>query len=449
MNVKVETLEKNTSKIIVEVPAEEFDQATEAAYRRNKGRFNVPGFRKGHATRAMIEKLYGAGVFYEEAVNAVIDKTYSKAMEESGLDIVSRPEIDVEQFGKGQNLIYTAVVATKPPVEMGEYKGISVERAVSEVTEAEVEAELKRVQNQNARMLSMEEGYKIESGDIAKIDFEGFVDGAAFEGGKGEDYPLTIGSHSFIDGFEDQLIGHAIGEQVDVNVTFPENYGAENLSGKDALFKVTVKEVQKKELPELDDDFAAEVSEFDTLEEYKKSIRTELKARHDQAAAQQNENNVLKAVVDSAKVEIPGPMLEMTIDNMIADYKQRMAGQGLKFEDYLKYMGMDEAQYRENLRPQAENDIKVRLVLEEIVRRENITASEEALDEKLAQMGKNYKMEVEQIKKLLSPADLNGVRRDIACQEALDLIVAEAVLTEPAPKAEEEPAAAEGEASEE
>ena len=268
MNVKVENLEKNTSKIIVEVPAEEFEQALKNAYNKNKGRYNIPGFRKGKAPQAMIEKLFGTGVFYEDAVNEILDKTYPQAMKESGLDIVSRPEINIDEIKRGEALVYTATVATKPPVELGQYKGISVEKADASVSAKEVNAELKRVQEQNARIVAVEDpDFKIRKNDIAYIDFEGFVDGVAFEGGKGENYPLTIGSGSFIPGFEEQLIGHKAGDELDVNVTFPENYQAEELKGKAAVFKCKVNEIKYKELPELDDDFAGEVSEFETLKE--------------------------------------------------------------------------------------------------------------------------------------------------------------------------------------
>ena len=434
MNVKVENLEKNTSKIIVEVPAEEFEQALKNAYNKNKGRYNIPGFRKGKAPQAMIEKLFGTGVFYEDAVNEILDKTYPQAMKESGLDIVSRPEINIDEIKRGEALVYTATVATKPPVELGQYKGISVEKADASVSAKEVNAELKRVQEQNARIVAVEDpDFKIRKNDIAYIDFEGFVDGVAFEGGKGENYPLTIGSGSFIPGFEEQLIGHKAGDELDVNVTFPENYQAEELKGKAAVFKCKVNEIKYKELPELDDDFAGEVSEFETLKEYKASIKADLKSRKEKSAAQTNENNVLKAAVDNAKVEIPAAMIDMTVDNMVGDMRLRLQQSGLQLEQYLGYLGQTMEQYRETIRPEAEVNTKTRLVLDEIVKQENITVSDEALDQRIEQMAQSYKMSADDVRRSLGSA-VEDMRKDLACQEAIDLLVAEAVLTEPEKK---------------
>ena len=443
MNVKVETQEKNTAKIIVEVSAEDFEKALTSAYKKNRNRINVPGFRKGKAPQAMIEKMYGAGMFYEDAINEILDTTYPQAMKESGLEIVSRPEISIDEIKRGEAVVYTATVATKPPVELGQYKGISVEKADSSVSTKEVNEELKRVQQLNSRLVSVDDPeFKIRKDDIAYINFEGFCDGVAFEGGKGENYPLTIGSGSFIPGFEDQLIGHKAGDELDVNVTFPENYQAKDLAGKAAVFKVKVNEIKYKELPELDDDFAQDVSEFDTLKEYKASVKADLKSRKEKAAAQTNEDNILKAAVDNAKVDIPAAMIETTIDNMVQDMALRLQQSGLKLDQYLGYLGQTMEQFRDGMREDAERNTKTRLVLEEIVKQENITVSDEALDERVEQMAQSYKMTADDVKKSLGSA-LEDMRKDLACQEAIDLMVAEAELTEPAKKSSK--AAAESE----
>ena len=396
MNVKVETLEKNTAKIIVEVSAAEFEDATVVAYNKNKNKFNIPGFRKGHAKKEVIEKMYGAQVFYEDALNHILDTTYPKAAKESGLEIVSRPEIDVEKIEKGKPIVYTATVATKPPVELGQYKGVEVEKADASVTAKDVDAELKRVQNQNARIVTIEdEKRKLKNDDIAVIKFEGFVDGKAFAGGSGDDYPLTIGSHSFIEGFEEQLVGHKKGDEVDVNVTFPVPYQAKELEGKPALFKVTVKEIREKQLPAIDDEFAGEVSEFETLKEYKASIKADLKVKKEKAAAQENENRVVRKVVDNASVELPDAMVETAVENMMNDYARRLSQQGLSLEQYLGYMGQTKESFMEQQKPQTAESIKTRLVLEEIVKKENITPSEESVDAKLTEMANMYKMGLE------------------------------------------------------
>ena len=444
MSVKVENLEKSMAKITVEVSAGELDNAIGIAYNRNKGRFNIPGFRKGKVPQAMIEKMYGPQVFYEEALNTILDYSYPDAVKESGLDVVSRPEIEVVTIEKGKPLVYTATVAVKPPVELGQYKGVSVPKADASVSAKEVDAELTRIQDQNARMVTIEDPeYVIKNGDIVNIDFDGSVDGVPFEGGKGENYPLTIGSHSFIDNFEDQLIGHKSGDQVDVNVTFPTPYTAKELEGKAALFKVVIHEIKEKQLPELDDDFASEVSEFETLKEYKASIKNDLKLRKEKSAAQENENNVVKAVVENAKVEIPAAMLETNVENMINDYERSMSQQGLKLEQYLSYLGQSLDEFKKSLEPQAEENIKTQLVIEAIIKAENITASDEAVEERIKAMAEQYKMEVEKVKELLGENSLEEIRRDICAHEAVDLCVAEATLTDTkkaSKKAKEEPA---------
>jgi trigger factor len=427
MSLQVEKLEKNMAKLTVEVPAEEFEKALTAAYNKNKGRFNIPGFRKGKAPRAMVEKMYGAGVLYEDAVNEALDATYGDAVEESGLDIVSRPEISVVQVEKGQNLIYTATVAVKPEVTLGEYKGIEVTKATAEVTEEDIEAELKRVQEQNSRLVTVEDR-AVEDGDQTVIDFEGFVDGKPFDGGKGEDYPLTIGSHSFIDTFEEQLIGKNIGEACEVNVTFPNEYHSTELAGKPAMFKVTVKEVKRKELPELNDEFAGEVSEYDTLEEYKNDIKEKVAERKQKAAATENEDHVVEKVVENAAMDIPEPMIDSQVNNMVNDYARRMQSQGLSLDQYMKFTGMTIETLREQMKPQALKRIQARLVLEAVAKAENIVVSDEAVEKEIATMAESYKMEVSQIKEYLGESGIVQMKEDLAVQEAVDFLVAEAKL---------------------
>ena len=350
MNVNVEKLEKNMAKMTVTVPAEEFEKATVEAYNRQKNRISIPGFRKGHAPKAMIEKMYGAGIFYEEAVDIILDRTYPEACRESGLEIASRPEISVDKIEKGSDLVYTATVAVKPEVELGEYKGIEVEKADSVVTDEEVEAEIKRTQERNARIVSIDDADReVKDGDIVNIDFNGFVDGKEFAGGKGEDYPLTIGSHSFIDNFEDQLVGHKAGEEVEVNVTFPEDYHAEELKGKPALFKVTIKTIKEKQLPEIDDDFASEVSEFETLAEYKDSVKKEIKERKEKWAAQENENKVVAAVVANAKIDVPDAMIDTEAEQLVQNFRRRIESQGMNFDQYMKYTGMDAQSIKDSM----------------------------------------------------------------------------------------------------
>ena len=352
MSLQVEKLEKNMAKLTVEVPAEQFDKAIKAAYDKNKNRFNIPGFRKGKAPQAMIEKMYGPGVFYEDAANEAIDESYPGAMKESGLEIVSRPEIDIIQIEKGKDLIYTATVAVKPEVTLGDYKGIEIERADAAVSDEDVEAELKKVQDQNARLVSVEDR-PVADGDQTVIDFEGFIDGQAFDGGKGTDYPLTIGSHSFIDTFEEQLVGKSIGQECEVNVTFPAEYHAKELAGKPALFKVMVKEIKVKELPDLNDEFASEVSEFETLDEYKADVRAKLAEKKDRAAATENENRVVDKVVANASMELPDAMVENEVMNMLQDTARRMQSQGMSFDQYMKFTGMTPDTLKEQMRPQA------------------------------------------------------------------------------------------------
>lgn len=427
MSLQVENLEKNMAKLTIEATAEEFESAIKSAYNKNKGRFNIPGFRKGKATQAVIEKMYGAGVFYEDAANEVIGKTYDAAAEESGLDIVSRPEIDVIQIEKGKTFIYTATVAVKPEVTLGEYKGIEVEKANAEVTDEDVEKELKRVQEQNSRMVAVEDR-AVEMNDTVTIDFEGFVDGKAFDGGKGEDYPLVIGSHSFIDTFEDQLVGKNIGEECEVNVTFPEEYHAEEIAGKPAMFRVKVKEIKVKELPEINDEFAGEVSDFDTLDEYKADVKGKLAERKQKEAERENENKIVEKVVENAQMEIPEAMIDSQVRNMIEETAQRMQAQGIPFDQYLKYTGMSIDTIKEQMKPQAVKRIETRLVLEAVAAAENIVTSDEEMEEELKKMSENYKMEVEKIKEYMGERELGHLKEDLAVQKAVDFLVAEAKL---------------------
>ena len=427
MSLQVEKLEKNMAKITVEVPAEQFEKALTAAFNKNKSRFNIPGFRKGKAPQAMVEKMYGVEVLYEDAINEALDATYGDAVTESGLEVVSRPEIDVVQVEKGKELIYTATVAVKPEVTLGEYKGIEVEKASAEVTDEDIEAELKKVQEQNSRLITVEDR-AVEDGDQTVVDFEGFVDGTPFEGGKGEDYPLTIGSHSFIDTFEEQLIGKNIGEECEVNVTFPEEYHAKELAGKPAVFKVTVKEIKRKELPELNDEFAGEVSEFETLEEYKNDVKAKLSLTKQKEAATENENHVVDKVVENATMDIPEPMIDSQVNNMVNDYARRMQSQGLSLEQYMQFTGMTIDTLKEQMKPQAVKRIQTRLVLEAIVKAENITVSDEAVEKEIADMAESYKMEVAQIKEYMGENGIEQMKEDLAVQEAVDFLVAEAKL---------------------
>ena len=427
MSVQVEKLEKNMAKLTVEVSAEDFKAAIKKAFNKNKNRFAIPGFRKGKAPQAMIEKMYGEGVFYEDAADEAINASYAEAMKESGLDIVSRPEVTIEKIGKDEPFVYSALVAVKPEVTLGQYKGVEVEKADASVSAEDVEAELKKVQEQNARLLTVEDR-GVEDGDQTVIDFEGFVDGKGFEGGKAEDYPLTIGSHSFIDTFEEQLIGKKIGEECEVNVTFPTEYHAADLAGKPATFKVTVKEIKVKELPELNDEFASEVSEFDTLDEYKKDVEKKLAEKKEIEANSRNEDAVVAKVVENASMEIPDKMIDAQAENMVQDMARRMQSQGLSLDMYLKYTGMTVEQMKEQARPDAEKRIRTRLVLEAVAKAENIQISDEKVDEEVAKMAEAYKMEVDKLKSYMSESDIKQMKEDLAVQQAVDLLVAEAKL---------------------
>lgn len=429
MSLQVEKLEKNMVKLTIESSVEEFEAAIEKAYLKNRGKLNVQGFRKGKAPRSIIEKMYGAGVFFEDAANLIIPDAYEKAAEESGLDIVSRPEIDVVQIEKGKPFIFTAEIAVKPEVTLGTYKGIEVEKTATQVTEEDINAELDKVRNQNSRTITVEDR-PVKDGDMTVIDFEGFVDGVPFEGGKGENYSLTIGSHSFIDTFEEQLIGKNIGEEVEVNVTFPEPYQAADLAGKPALFKVTVKEIKEKELPALDDDFAQDVSEFDTLEEYKADLKKTLLENKEKDAKRVKEDTLVDKIIENATMEIPDAMIDTQARQIVDEFAQRMQMQGLTMEQYMQYTGMNVNQLLEQTKPQAVKRIQSRLVLETIVKEENITISDEDFDKELTDMAANYQMEVDKLKELIGEKEKEQIRMDMAVQKAVDFVLEAAVEVE-------------------
>ena len=372
MSFKVEQLEeKNMVKLVIEASAEEFEAGLNAAYNKNKNKISVPGFRKGKAPRKMIEQLYGSQIFFEDAANEIIPDAYADAAKESGLDIVSQPKVSIEQLEAGKPFIFAAEVAVRPEVELGEYKGVEVTKADAEVTDADVEEELKKVQDQNSRTVSVEDR-AVKDGDMTVIDFEGFIDGEAFEGGKGENYPLTIGSHSFIDTFEEQMIGMNIGEEKELNVTFPEDYHAENLKGKPATFKVTVKEIKEKQLPELDDDFAQDVSDFDTLAEYKDDLKKKIAERKESEAKAKKESEAIEKVVEAAKMDIPQAMIDTQVNRMLEDFAMRLQQQGLSVEQYFQYTGMTADKIMEEMKPEAVKRIKNSLVLEAVAKAENI-----------------------------------------------------------------------------
>ena len=427
MSFKVEQLEeKNMVKLVIEASAEEFEAGLNAAYNKNKNKISVPGFRKGKAPRKMIEQLYGSQIFFEDAANEIIPDAYADAAKESGLDIVSQPKVSIEQLEAGKPFIFAAEVAVRPEVELGEYKGVEVTKADAEVTDADVEEELKKVQDQNSRTVSVEDR-AVKDGDMTVIDFEGFIDGEAFDGGKGENYPLTIGSHSFIDTFEEQMIGMNIGEEKELNVTFPEDYHAENLKGKPATFKVTVKEIKEKQLPELDDDFAQDVSDFDTLADYKDDLKKKIAERKESEAKAKKESEAIEKVVEAAKMDIPQAMIDTQVNRMLEDFAMRLQQQGLSVEQYFQYTGMTADKIMEEMKPEAVKRIKNSLVLEAVAKAENIEVSEEEFEAELQKMADMYKMEIEKIKEFMQDAEAKQMKDDIAIQKAVELIVSSAV----------------------
>lgn len=426
MSVQVEKLEKSMAKLTIEVAADQFDAAIEQAYQKSKGKIAMPGFRKGKAPRAMIEKMYGTGVFYEDAANILIPDAYEAAAKESELEIVAQPEIDVVQIEKGKNFIFTATVAVKPEVTLGEYKGIEVEKKSAEVTEEEVTAEIDRARESNSRMITIDDR-AAQDGDTVVIDFDGYVDGEQFEGGYAEDYSLVLGSHTFIDGFEEQLVGKNIGEDVDVNVTFPDNYQAEELQGKPAVFKVKVKEIKVKELPELDDEFAQDVSDFDTLDEYKADVEKKLLENKEAALTREKEEEVISKIIDNATMEIPEQMIETQTRQMMQEFAQRIQSQGLSMEQYMQFSGMTPQKMQEEIQPQALKRIQSRLVLEAVVAAENIESTPEEIDKELENMASMYQMEIDKLKDLVGEEEQKQIGLDLAVQKAVSLVVDAAV----------------------
>lgn len=424
MSLQVEKLEKNMAKLTIEVDAEEFSRAVENAYQKNKGKISVPGFRKGKVPRKMIEQMYGKGVFYEDAANEIIPDAYEKAVEECEETIVSSPKIDVTQIEEGKPFIFTAEVALKPEVTLGAYKGIEVEKVDTTVTDEEIEEDLQQQRENNARTVSVE-GRPVQNGDIAVIDYEGFVDGVAFEGGKGENHNLTIGSHSFIDTFEEQLIGKNAGESCEVHVTFPEEYHAKELAGKPAVFQVTIKEIKEKQLPELNDEFAGEVSEFETLAEYKDDIRKKLTEKKEEDAKAKKEDDVIQAIIDGAQMDIPEAMVETQQRQLVDDFAQRLQMQGLSMDQYFQFTGMTYDKMMEQVKPQAESRIQSRLVLEAVAAAENIAASEEEYDAEIERMAKMYQLEADKVKEMMGEQGRKQIMEDLAVRKAVEFVVGE------------------------
>lgn len=426
MSVQVEKLEKNMAKLTVEVPAENVEKAIQGAYNKMKKSINIPGFRKGKAPRQLIEKMYGKEVFYNDAIDAMLPSAYSDAVEECGEEIVSHPQIDVVQIESGKPFVFTATVAVKPAVELGEYKGIQVEKAPIEVKDEEIEAQITKEREANSRTVTIDDR-AVAQGDIVTLDFEGFVDGVAFEGGKGENYDLTIGSNTFIPGFEDQLVGAEIGKELDVNVTFPEEYGAKELAGKAAVFKCKVNGIKVKELPAVDDEFAQEVSEFDTLDEYKADIKAKLLKEKEDEAARAKEDAVIGKIIEGAKMEIPDAMVEYQTRQMLDEFAQRIQSQGISLDQYFQFTGLTEEKYMEEMKPRALQNIQSRLVLEAVAQAENLVAEEADIEEEIKKMADMYKMEADKIKELLGERQMEEMKKDIAVQKAAKLVAEAAV----------------------
>ena len=428
MSVSVEKLEKSMVRLTIEVSAEDFDKAINKVYNRQKSRMNVPGFRKGKTPRKVLEKMYGAAIFYEDAANDCINSSYPDAAKESGEDIVSNPEINVTQIEAGKPFIYTAEVAVKPPVSLGKYKGVEVDKQEITVFDEEIDAEIRKEQEKNASRNEITDR-PVKDGDDIVLDFEGFCDGVAFEGGKGTDYPLTIGSGSFIPGFEEQLVGANIGEEMEVNVTFPENYQSDDLAGKDAMFKCTVKKITEKILPELDDEFADEVSEFSTLAEYREDVRKNITERKEKAALSVKENQAVEKVIADAHVEIPEPMLRTQQEQIAGELEQQVVSQGMKFEDYLKYAQTTREQLVDRMKEDAERRIMYRLVMEQVAKEENITATDEDFEAEIQRMADAYHMDADTIRKYFV-ADKERMMEDLAVQKAITFVTENAVEVE-------------------
>ncbi len=426
MSLQVEKLENNMAKLTIEVPADDLEKALQSAYMKQKNKIAMPGFRKGKVPRQMIEKMYGPEIFYDDAANALIPKAYSEAYDECDLEIVSRPEINIVQIEKGKSFIFTADVATKPEVKLGEYKGLEVDKVSTRVTQKEVDAKIQEEAEKNAREVVVTDR-PVADGDEVILDFEGFVDGEAFEGGKGENYPLTIGSGSFIPGFEEQLVGAEAEKEVEVKVTFPEDYHAEELKGKEAVFKCTVHEIKAKELPEIDDEFAAEVSEFDTLEEYKADVKAKIKEQKAADGKRNQEDQAVEQAVKNAEYEIPQPMIDTQTTQMVEDFAQRIQSQGITLEQYFQFTGLTAEKMMEDMKPQAIKRIETRLVLEAIAKAENIEITDEKVDEELAKMAESYNMEVEKLKEFMGENEKKQMKEDLAVQEAVTFLVENAV----------------------
>ncbi len=422
MSLQVEKLEKNMAKLTIEVGADELDKAIESAYQKQKGKISIPGFRKGKVPRQVVEKMYGKEVFYEDAANILIPDAYEKALDECEEDIVSSPKIDVTQIEAGKPFIFTAEVALKPEVKLGKYKGVKVEKADVVVTDEEVDEVIEKERENNARNIAVEDR-AVKDGDMTVIDFEGFVDGEAFDGGKGENYPLTIGSGAFIPGFEEQLVGSEIGKEVEVNVTFPEDYHAENLKGKAAVFKCTVKEIKEKELPELDDEFASEVSEFETLTEYKEDVKKNLEEKKMKEAKENKEREAVEAVVDLSEMDIPEAMVETQQRQMVDEFAQRITMQGLSMEQYFQFTGTSYQQMLENVKPQAEKRIQSRLVLEAIAEAEKIEVTDEDFEKEIETMAEVYQMDASKVKEMLGEKEMKNIRQDLAVKKAAEFVV--------------------------
>ena len=421
MSLQVEKLEKNMAKLTIEALPEELEKAIQKVYLRARGQIQIPGFRKGKAPRNMIERVYGKGVFLEDAANELIPDAYSKAVEESGLEIVSRPDLEVTQMEQGKPFIFTAEVALKPEVTLGEYKGLEVPAIDRTVTDENVDAEIRKEQEKNARTVTVEDR-GAEKDDTVTIDFEGFVDGEAFEGGKGTDYPLVIGSNTFIPGFEDQLIGAKTGDHLEVNVTFPENYQAENLAGKAAVFQCDIKKIEAKDYPELDDEFAQDVSEKDTFEEYKEEVRANLQKKKDEQARTELENAAVDKAIENAQMEIPDAMVDTQVEQMYEDFTGRLQAQGLSVDQYFTYTGMTAASFKADSKPQALKRIQTRLMLEKVVEAENIQPTEEEISEEFERMAKAYNMELDKVKEIFGEKELAQMKEDISVQKAVTLI---------------------------
>ena len=426
MSLQVEKLEHNMAKLTIEVSAEELEGAIQKSYLKQRGKVNIPGFRKGKVPRQVMEKMFGVEVFYEDAANTLIPDAYAKAYDEADIDIVSQPSIEVTQIEKGKPFIFTAEVAVRPEVKLGEYKGVEVDKFSNRVTAKEIDAKLEEERNKNARTVNVE-GRPVQKDDEVILDFEGFVDGVAFDGGKGENYSLTIGSNTFIPGFEDQLIGVEAGKEVEVNVTFPEDYHEESLKGKPAVFKCTVHEIKAKELPELDDEFASEVSEFDTLEELKADIKTKIKEQKNAEGKNAQQDQALDTIIAATEMDIPDAMVETEARQMVDSFGQRIQQQGLTMQQYMQFTGMDNEKMLEEMRPQALKRIQTRLVLEAIVAAENIVTSDERLDEEIGKMAEMYSMEADQLKSYMGDTEKEQMQKDIAVEDAVQFILDNAV----------------------